>query len=196
MYIIDSMNTPVSTPRLTRAAQPADFYSADGYCANDSVGYLMRRVLLALTQDTDKRLEPHGLTHAQWGPLFLIRKSGSATVAELARELQTDPGAMTRLLDRLEAKGLCKRVRSTDDRRVVNLALTPEGQRAADRIPVALAEVMNAHLAGFSHAEWQTLKGFLQRMLDNAEVCRDARCVAAAAAGEAPVRAEALGARS
>lgn len=166
-------------------SHPANFYSADGYCANDSVGYLMRRVLLALTQDTDKRLEPHGLTHAQWGPLFLIRKSGSATVAELARELQMDPGAMTRLLDRLEAKGLCKRVRSTDDRRVVNLALTPEGQKAADKVPVALAEVMNAHLAGFSRTEWQALKGLLQRMLDNAGACRDARCAGTASAAGA-----------
>ena len=168
---------------MSRSKAPASFYSADGYCANDSVGYLMRRVLLALAQDTDKRLEPHGLTHAQWGPLFLMRKTGSATVAELARELQTDPGAMTRLLDRLEAKGLCKRVRSTDDRRVVNLALTPSGEEAADKVPVALAEVMNAHLAGFSKAEWQTLKGFLQRMLDNAGACRDARC---AGTGRAP----------
>ena len=161
---------------MVRPPAPANFYSADGYCANDSVGYLMRRVLLALAQDTDKRLEPHGLTHAQWGPLFLIRKAGSATVAELARELQIDPGAMTRLLDRLEAKGLCKRIRSTDDRRVVNLALTFEGEQAADKVPVALAEVMNVHLTGFSKPEWQALKGFLQRMLDNAEVCRDARC--------------------
>ncbi|MFL6660611.1 MAG: MarR family winged helix-turn-helix transcriptional regulator [Rhizobacter sp.] len=140
------------------------------------MGYLMRRVLLALTQDTDKRLEPHGLTHAQWGPLFMLRKAGSATVAEVAREMQMDPGAMTRLLDRLEAKGLCKRVRSTDDRRVVNLALTPEGEKAADMVPVALAEVMNSHLAGFSKTEWQTLKGFLRRMLANAETCREARC--------------------
>ncbi len=161
---------------MSRSPAPATFYSADGYCANDSVGFLMRRVLMALTQDTDKRLEPHGLTHAQWGPLFMIRKAGSATVAEIARELQMDPGAMTRLLDRLEAKGLCNRVRSTDDRRVVNLALTPDGEEAADKVPVALAEVMNAHLAGFSEAEWQTLRGLLQRMLDNAEVCREARC--------------------
>ena len=175
---------------------PAHFYRADGYCANDSVGYLMRRVLSALMQDTDKRLEPHGLTHAQWGPLFFIRKTGSATVAEIARELQTDPGAMTRLLDRLEAKGLCQRVRSTHDRRVVNLALTPEGQRAADKVPVALAEVMNAHLAGFSHAEWQALKGFLQRMLDNAEVCRDARCAGTAASRERGAPAEVLEERS
>ncbi|MEO7338040.1 MAG: MarR family transcriptional regulator [Caldimonas sp.] len=166
--------TNASVKKSSGSADPcsANFYSGEGYCANDSVGYLMRRVLIALTQDTDKRLDPHGLTHAQWGPLFMIRKSGSATVAELARELQIDPGAMTRLLDRLEAKGLCTRVRSTDDRRVVNLALTAEGQKAADKVPVALAEVMNAHLAGFSKQEWQMLKGFLRRMLDNAETCR------------------------
>jgi DNA-binding MarR family transcriptional regulator len=178
------MDSKATLP-LPRASKPASFYSADGYCANDSVGFLMRRVLLALTQDTDKRLEPHGLTHAQWGPLFLMRKSGSATVAELARELQMDPGAMTRLLDRLEAKGLCQRVRSTDDRRVVNLALTAEGRAAADKVPVALAEVMNSHLAGFTKAEWQTLKGLLQRMLDNAEVCRDARCAGTPSASAA-----------
>jgi DNA-binding MarR family transcriptional regulator len=176
MYILGSMNSTVSTTESVPHVTPAEFYSADGYCANDSVGYLMRRVLLALTQDTDKRLEPHGLTHAQWGPLFMIRKSGSATVAELARELQIDPGAMTRLLDRLESKGLCKRLRSTDDRRVVNVALTDEGRKAADKVPVALAEVMNAHLAGFSKAEWQQLKGFLRRMLDNGDSCREARC--------------------
>lgn len=160
---------------MSRSRAPVTFYSADGYCANDSVGYLMKRALMALTQDTDKRLEPHGLTHAQWGPLFMLRKARSSTVAEIAREMQTDPGAMTRLLDRLEAKGLCKRVRSTDDRRVVNLALTPAGEKAAAMVPVALAEVMNAHLAGFSKAEWQTLRSLLQRMLDNAEACRDAR---------------------
>jgi DNA-binding MarR family transcriptional regulator len=165
-------------------SRPANFYRADGYCANDSVGYLMRRVLLAMTQETDKRLEPHGLTHAQWGPLFMLRKAGSATVAELARELQVDPGAMTRMLDRLEAKGLCQRVRSTDDRRVVNLALTAEGERAADLVPVALSEVLNAYLAGFSEAEWQTLKTLLQRMLENAGACRDARCAAGARSPE------------
>ncbi len=158
---------------MSRLSTSAHFYRADGYCAEDSVGYLMRRVLIALTQATDKRLDRHGLTHAQWGPLFLLRKSRASTVAELARELQMDPGAMTRLLDRLEAKALCTRIRSTDDRRVVNLALTAEGKAAADKVPVALAEVMNAHLAGFSHDEWQALKGFLRRMLDNAEAQRD-----------------------
>ena len=159
---------------MSSAPTPATFYRASGYCADDSVGYLMRRVLTAITQAADKRLEPDGLTHIQWGPLFMLRTARASTVAELARELQTDPGAMTRLLDRLEAKGLCRRERSTDDRRVVRIELTPEGEVAASRVPAVLPQVMNELLAGFSHAEWSALKSLLQRMLDNADVQREA----------------------
>ena len=159
MYILAMSHVPV----------PADFYRAAGYCADESVAYLMKRVLMAVAQAADKRLEPQGITQAQWGPLFMLRSSRASTVAELARELQTDPGAMTRLLDRLESKGFCRRERSTGDRRVVRIELTPEGEKAADRVPVELAQVMNEHLAGFSKSEWTQLKSFLQRMLDNAE---------------------------
>ena len=88
-------------------------------------------------------------------------------MAELARECEIDAGAMTRLLDRLEAKQLIRRMRSSDDRRVVNLELTEAGRRAAARIPGVLCEVHNAHLAGFTTAEWEALKSGLQRMLDN-----------------------------
>ncbi len=154
---------------MSRDPCPVRFYSAAGYSADESVGYLMKRVLMAIAQATDKRLEPQGITHAQWGPLFMLRCARASTVAELARELQTDPGAMTRLLDRLETKGFCRRLRSTDDRRVVRIELTAEGEKAASRVPAELAEVMNAHLAGFSKTEWNQLKSFLQRMLDNAE---------------------------
>ena len=125
---------------------------------------------MGITQAADKRLEPQGITHAQWGPLFMLRRCRASTVAELARELQTDPGAMTRLLDRLECKGLCRRVRSTDDRRVVNLELTPEGEVAADMVPAELAQILNEHLAGFSKTEWTQLKDFLRRMLENGEL--------------------------
>ena len=104
---------------MSRPLPPADFYRPNAYAADESVGYLLRRLLGSMKQETDKRLEPHGLTNAQWEPLYRLRKGMASTVAELARELQTDPGATTRLLDRLEAKGLCKRIRSTEDRRVV-----------------------------------------------------------------------------
>ncbi|MDB5817364.1 MAG: MarR family transcriptional regulator [Rhizobacter sp.] len=159
---------------MSRRPVPVDFYGAQDYCAEESVGYLMRRVLIAVSQATDRKLEPSGLTHAQWGPLFKMRAKNGATVAELAREALMDPGAMTRLLDRLEAKGLCKRVRSTEDRRVVNVELTAAGEEAADKIPQALSEVLNASLAGFSKTEWQAFKGYLRRMLENAGELREA----------------------
>ena len=76
---------------------------------------------------------------------------------------------MTRLLDRLEAKQLCQRIRSCDDRRVVNLELTDAGREAAKEIPAILCGVQNALLAGFSVEEWHTLKSYLRRMLDTAQ---------------------------
>ena len=79
------------------------------------------------------------------------------------------------MLDRLEAKGLVRRARSSEDRRVVNLELTDEGRDAAGRIPEVLCQVLNAHLRGFSRDEWLQLKGMLGRMLDNAAVLQQER---------------------
>ena len=104
---------------MTRTPPPANFYQATAYCAEDSVGYMMKRILASIVVQADRRLEVHSLTNAQWGPLMRLQTTGGSTVAELARWLNVDAGAMTRLLDRLEKKNLCKRVRSTEDRRVV-----------------------------------------------------------------------------
>lgn len=157
-------------PPVTGRPPPADFYAPGGYNPSDSVGYLMRRILSAVSAAVERELESTGLTHAQWIPLFkLATHPGGATVAELARLCELDAGAMTRLLDRLEAKGLCQRERSSEDRRVVRLALTDQGRAVADQIPAALSRVQNAYLAGFSREEWLLLKSFLARILDNAQ---------------------------
>jgi DNA-binding MarR family transcriptional regulator len=159
---------------VTRSPAPAEFYVANGYALEESVGYLMKRIMMSIVQQADKRLEAHGLTNAQWGPLMHIKKSGGrATVAELSRWLQVDAGAMTRLLDRLEKKGLCKRVRSTEDRRVVQIELTPEGEASITEVPKVLCDVLNAHLAGFSKSEWLALRGYLKRMYDTGEALRE-----------------------
>jgi len=159
---------------VARIVPPADFYRAAGYCAEESVGYLMKRIMMSIVAQVDKRLDLHGLTSAQWGPLMRLKTVEGATVAELARWLNVDAGAMTRLLDRLEKKGLCKRVRSTEDRRVVRVELTPDGEAAIAEVPAVLSEVLNAHLAGFSKTEWHALRNYLQRMLAAGEALRDA----------------------
>jgi DNA-binding MarR family transcriptional regulator len=157
----DAGATPLAVP---------NFYSAATYRSEESVGYLMRRIMTAVGQAVDGQIsDPDGPTYPQWIPLHKLEVGAATTVAELARECLLDAGAMTRLLDRLEAKGLCRRVRSVEDRRVVNIELTDEGRAAAQQVPEILSRVQNEHLAGFSEAEWEQLKSFLRRILDNAQ---------------------------
>lgn len=159
---------------MSPPVEPARFYSAKTFTAEESVGFLIKRVMLSMSQQIDRRLAVHDLTTAQWSPLMRLKKDGPSTVAELARCQAMDAGAMTRLLDRLEKKGLCRRTRSVEDRRVVMVELTPEGQAALRNVPAMLSEVLNLHLAGFSEAEWHTLRELLQRMAENGEKLRDA----------------------
>jgi DNA-binding MarR family transcriptional regulator len=75
---------------------------------------------------------------------------------------------MTRMIDRLETKGLIRRTRRQDDRRVVYLELTEEGHRAFPRMRVVSMGVVNRFLRGFTQAEARQLESYLTRMLDNA----------------------------
>ncbi|HSV53638.1 MAG TPA: MarR family winged helix-turn-helix transcriptional regulator [Burkholderiaceae bacterium] len=152
-----------------KPATTTEFYRAGDYAAEESVGYLMRKTVNQIGQEVERQMEPNGLTNAQWVPLLKLYLGHAETAAELARECELDAGSMTRLLDRLEGKGLCRRERSSEDRRVVNLALTEEGRDAAKEIPVVLSRVQNACLEGFTREEWLTLKGFLRRVLGNAQ---------------------------
>ncbi|WP_046115371.1 MarR family winged helix-turn-helix transcriptional regulator [Aquincola tertiaricarbonis] len=166
---------PAAAPALENAATlAADFYRADAWVPEDSLGMLFKRVMQSIALQADRRLAEHGLTHVQWVALMKLKTGHGCTVAGLARDLQTDAGAMTRSLDRLEAKGMVARVRSATDRRVVNLALTEEGERLAALVVPVLAEVFNNHLAGFSPDEWQLLLSLLRRMVRNGDALREA----------------------
>lgn len=160
--------TPLNTPSPCSESL-TQFYCAKDYRPEDSMGYLMRQILSGVAQQIEAQLAHTELTNAQWIPLFKLYMGTASTVAELARECQLDAGAMTRTLDRLEAKDLCRRERSDSDRRVVNINLTDAGRTAAAEIPHVLSRVQNANLRGFSAEEFETLKGYLRRILVNGQ---------------------------
>lgn len=151
-----------------------DFYSVESYTPGESVGYLMRGAWQALLKNIDAEMQPLDLTGMQWGPLLLIAKGCCDTVATCARASYSDSGAMTRMLDRLEAKGLLCRVRSVTDRRVVNLALTETGEEITQQIPARLVKVLNQHLQGFSEDEFELFKNMLRRFAENGSVSEGA----------------------
>ena len=157
-------------PRRSRA-----FYAGASYVPGDSVGYLMNQVVLAMRRRIDQRMAALGLTAAQWYPLWRIRLDGSVSARELAQASGIDAGAMTRLVDRLVAKGLVERVRCNADRRAVRLSLTDAGRAVTAKVPAELAAVNNDFLRGFDMAEWQQLRSLLQRMLANGAPQEDGR---------------------
>lgn len=153
----------------SKTPRPACFYAGEHYNMSESMGHLLFQLMMSMRREIEARMGELGLTDAQWKPLWMLKLGRADTAFELAREMSIDAGAMTRMLDRLAAKGLIERARSETDRRVVHLKLTPEGEAAAEQVPHVLAQVNNEYLSGFNKAEWSHMKEFLQRMLTNGQ---------------------------
>jgi len=166
-------NLPVGrrTRRKGVSARPGDpvFYRGDDYRIDESIGYLLRQLRIRMDRLIDAEMAELELTGVQWGPLLAIDFGLASTAAELARVACVDTGAMTRMLDRLEAKGLVERSRSSQDARVVRVGLTGEGRRVCRAIPYGLSRVLNGLLRGFTAQELATVKSLVRRMLANAE---------------------------
>jgi DNA-binding MarR family transcriptional regulator len=130
-------------------------------------GSLLNQVGRELTTATERMLAPLGLT-AQQAALLLHASRGEATgPSALKAALGTDTAGMTRLLDRLEDKGLLRRARHPSDRRAVVIELTDAGRALLPRIPPVFGQVSQRAFAGFTADEVGAMTGMLQRMLAN-----------------------------
>jgi len=146
-----------------KSAPPPRYYVAEHARAENGLIYMLRRAQLV-----NEQIDPGSSTLPQWLPLHKVHAGYADTVAELARVCTVDAGSMTRLLDRLEKKGLCRRVRSQSDRRVVHIQLTPAGVAVAERVPRILCEVYNQALSGFTPQEWAQFQALLARLTEAA----------------------------
>ena len=99
-----------------------------------SVGQLMSCARASLLASLDAELEQFGLNSTQYIVLKHLGEGAARTAADLCRLNRYDTGAMTRILDRLEEKGLVRRERGREDRRVVFLRLAPAGRALLPRL--------------------------------------------------------------
>jgi len=160
----------MTSPNQPDQPEMIEFYKPDSYKPLESIGYMARNLNLSINRMIDTRMQKYDLTAMQWRPMLLIFFGKVNTAAALAKDTCMDTGATTRMLDRLQKKGLLERTRCGQDRRVIYLALTDEGKRVCADIPADLCDVMNLHLKGFSHEELATLKQYMERMLANGQI--------------------------
>lgn len=111
-----------------------DAYDPNTVSPDNSVGLLINRIRMHLANAMDRALAQdknvgvYELSAAQFSVLSTLYQGGIENAIDLCRVLAYDRGAMSRMLDRLEAKGLIRRVRLHGERRTITLELTPEGQ--------------------------------------------------------------------
>jgi DNA-binding MarR family transcriptional regulator len=155
-------------------AAAADIYDAKTYEPRKGVGHLMNRVRVAMfgALDTEFAADPElaalEVTSAQFVVIASLALGEADSASQLCKGISYDAGAMTRMIDRLEGKGLLRRRRDNDDRRLVNLELTDEGRAAFPRMRLVAMRVLNRFLRGFTQSEARQLESYLGRMLENA----------------------------
>jgi DNA-binding MarR family transcriptional regulator len=153
-----------------------EIYDLASYEPTRSIGSLLSRVraewLSVLDRElaADKRLATLEMSAAQYIVIAgLAGPTEPRSAADLCKGLSYDAGAMTRMLDRLEAKGLIRRSRSAEDRRLMNLELTDAGRAAYPRMREISMLVANRFLRGFTKTEARQLEGLLVRLMDNGQ---------------------------
>jgi DNA-binding MarR family transcriptional regulator len=123
---------------------------------------------------TQQTMAGPGITATQASIIFMLASGRSFVAADLAREYGIDASAVTRLVNRLEKRGLLVRERSNADRRMVKLALTAQGIVVAEEIPEIFTHVLDVLLTRFTPEEIGFLKSMLRRIMKNSEDCASA----------------------
>ncbi|MGN6513753.1 MAG: MarR family winged helix-turn-helix transcriptional regulator [Lysobacteraceae bacterium] len=139
-----------------------------GTCNGSTLGLLFRQIRDGMWARMERELAAAG--HALNFSQFITIKTlagGTASVTELARSAYLHPGAMTRLLDKLEARGILERVADPADRRALHVHLTPAGVAIWKDINECAMRVREQATAGMSDAEQAELTRLLMQVRDN-----------------------------
>jgi DNA-binding MarR family transcriptional regulator len=148
-------------------------YDPETMDLRDSIAGLVGQVRLALIAGLDKEFVLDAdvaaleVTAAQYVVLAFVLKRNVNSACELCEHLDYDRGAMSRMIDRLELKGLVRRVPLAHTRRGVALEVTAAGKAAFPKMDACAARVVNRMLRGVTKTQVRAAEKVLRQMLAN-----------------------------
>lgn len=121
------------------------------------------RTSAALTIAFEREFRAYDLTDASYNVLRILRGSGPSgkLCSQVGRELVAQGPDVTRLIDRLERKGLCERRRSTTDRRAIWVVITPAGLNLVNGLDDPVRALLKRMLGHMKPEELTTLSDLL-----------------------------------
>lgn len=134
-----------------------------------NMGMLFRQVRDAMWAEMAREMAAagHDLTYSQFVTIKRLAMDSSDGVTDLARWAQVNPGAMTRLLDKLETRGLLRRIADPNDRRALHIVLTDAGQAIWSDIEHCGERVRARAVQGMDDGEREQLFRLLNQVLQN-----------------------------
>ena len=148
---------------------PQQYYRVETYSARRSIGYLLKRAHSLIAERIEPELAQAGLTFTQYVVLIHLRDRPAVSATVLCELLCHDSGALTRVLDQLEARDFIQRERSREDRRSVLLQLTERGREALEALLPGVIARLNETLSDFSRSELTELMRLLTKLIGDLE---------------------------
>jgi DNA-binding MarR family transcriptional regulator len=132
-------------------------------------GFLISKIHRLSGRIFARKLKEHHIeiNPAQGRIMFVLWRDDGISINALAKRTSLGKSTLTSMLDRLEAAGYVRRVRSVQDRRSILIERTDK-DRAWQEAYVQVSQEMSAlYYAGFSEDEIGEFEGYLRRILDN-----------------------------
>ncbi|NYT81558.1 MarR family transcriptional regulator [Alcaligenaceae bacterium] len=126
----------------------------------------MRRITRSVALHSRQLAAFSNITAPQLVCLRAVIERGPLTATAISREIHVSASTVVGILDRLEDKGLVRRERGREDRRIVFVSATPEGVKLASETPSPLQQKLADALKALPELEQATITLSLERIVD------------------------------
>jgi DNA-binding MarR family transcriptional regulator len=163
---------------MSSTAHPATQYELKPLDLRESIAGLVSQTRVALFAALDEEflrdedVAALEVTTAQFTVMAYVFKKNVNSACVLCEQLDYDRGAMSRMIDRLEVKGLIRRVPLAHTRRGFALEVTPAGRAAFPKMEACAVRVVNRMLRGLTKTQVRAAEKVLKQMLANASAGR------------------------
>lgn len=130
-------------------------------------GYQFKLVSQLFYREFQGRLEPFGITPFHYLVLCCLWEEDGLATSSIAEKLKQLGATLTGVLDRMEERGIVRRERDPQDRRIWRVWLTEEGARLSQVLPPIGAEVLDKGLSGVTARDRERLSKILAQIVVN-----------------------------
>ncbi len=136
---------------------------------DQSAGYLINMTALLLKREFNSVLKSNNIdiTTEQWAILNRLNEKPGLTQKEVAKLTFKDNANITRIVDKLENKGLAKRQADSNDRRTWNISITKKGIKIRDLVEPLAIKILQKATKNLSDNDVLMFNNISKKILEN-----------------------------